>query len=121
MTGVQTCALPIYVLSMCEDLSRPTAPISEEGSDDEGEMGFVYLLKSGRFFKIGRSNACGRRERELAIQLPEKAALVHQIRTDDPAGIEKYWHQRFDSQRKNGEWFDLSASDTKAFRRRKFM
>jgi len=109
------------VLSMCEDLSRPTAPISEEGSDDEGEMGFVYLLKSGRFFKIGRSNACGRRKRELAIQLPEKAALVHQIRTDDPAGIEKYWHQRFDSQRKNGEWFDLSASDTKAFRRRKFM
>jgi hypothetical protein len=28
-------------------------------------LGFVYLIKSGRFYKIGRSNAVGRREREL--------------------------------------------------------
>jgi hypothetical protein len=37
------------------------------------EIGFVYLLKASKFYKIGRSNALGRRERELAIQLPEKA------------------------------------------------
>lgn len=48
----------------------------------------MYLLRSGRFYKIGRSNAVGRRERELAIQLPERAALVHSIKTDDPSGIE---------------------------------
>jgi len=48
----------------------------------------VYLIKSGRFYKIGRSNAAGRREREIALQLPEKADTVHVIRTDDPPGIE---------------------------------
>jgi Meiotically up-regulated gene 113 len=78
-------------------------------------LGYVYLMKSGKFYKLGRSNAAGRREYELGIQLPEKLKTVHVIRTDDPAGIEAYWHQRFEAKRKNGEWFDLNAMDIAAF------
>ncbi len=85
------------------------------------ELGFVYLLKSGRYFKIGKTNAQRRRERELAIQLPEKARTVHVIKTDDPTGIEVYWHTRFAAKRRHGEWFELDAADVSAFKRRKFM
>lgn len=109
------------VLEWC--LAYTSKPKPDEETDDKAdeEIGFVYLLRSGRYYKVGKSNAAGRRERELQIQLPERASTMHVIRTDDPAGIERYWHQRFDAKRKNGEWFDLDRKDIAAFRRRKFM
>ena len=110
------------VVALCDrHASSARAWEPSQGVDAPKDTGAVYLLKAGRHFKIGRSNSVGRRERELAIQLPEKARLVHSIRTDDPVGIEAYWHGRFAAKRGNGEWFALSAQDVAAFRRRKFM
>jgi hypothetical protein len=44
------------------------------------------------------------------------------IKTDDPVGIERYWHQRFADKRVRPDagWFDLSAADLAAFKRRTY-
>jgi len=79
-------------------------------------LGEVYLFKSGRYYKIGKTNDTVRRGSELRVQLAEVPNLIHSIRTDDPSGVEAYWHKRFETKRMNGEWFDLTAADIKAFK-----
>jgi hypothetical protein len=111
------------VTAICKEISDKEPARPETSTSPPDDYGFVYLLKSGRYYKIGRSNAAGRRERELDIQLPEKATNIHVIRTDDPKGIEAYWHNRFAAKRirPSAEWFNLDSADIAAFRRRKFM
>lgn len=85
------------------------------------EIGHVYLLKHDKAYKIGRSADASRRYKEIRTQMPYKTQEIHVIETDDPVGIEAYWHNRFKDKRLKGEWFELSSADVKAFKKRKFM
>lgn len=60
------------VAQLCDPVIARLARREPNAAEDaaveaEPDLWYVYLLKSGRFFKVGRSNAVGRRERELAI------------------------------------------------------
>jgi hypothetical protein len=104
-------------------LPPPEADDTTAGAE-QGELGAdgcVYMLKLGKHFKIGKTFSVPRRHQEIAIELPEKPDVVHVITTDDPSGIEAYWHGRFASKNTNGEWFALTRDDVRAFKRRRFM
>jgi hypothetical protein len=90
------------------------------GSDKGRVRGYVYLARHGKDYKIGRSNDTARRRRELSLIMPRELEHVHVIETDDPEGIERYWHQRFHERRTRGEWFALRADEIAAFRRRRY-
>ena len=93
---------------------------SEQGISDNGSSasGFVYLVRGhpGEY-KIGRTNLVDRRLSELGATASIEQELVWEIKTDDPAGIEAYWHRRFQEKRMKGEWFRLNPNDVKTFKR----
>lgn len=108
--------------AICARLAGTTQVSTDALPDaDLPVTGVVYLIRMAEYYKIGRTNDVDRRTRELRIQLPVKEELVHTIETDDPSGIEAYWHKRFATRNANGEWFRLLADDVAAFKRRTYM
>ena len=110
------------VIEICQGV--PVSPEKEDKFDtekDDLKFGYVYLMKSGQYYKIGKSDCVEKRNYEIGIKLPEELKIIHKIKTDDPSGIEVYWQNRFKNKNIRGEWFDLSSSDINAFKRRKFM
>jgi hypothetical protein len=118
----------LVVLVGSMSLNEETAVlVKDEGDDESSAAGYVYLVSAQDSYKIGSTRAPYRRVSEIANQSAKGAELLHLISTDDPEGIEQYWHKRFDSKRitginkQSGEWFALSTEDIKSFKRRKTM
>lgn len=114
------------IVSICssflESLNRNT---TTEDSQLHDHIGYVYLLKSNlgsaAAYKIGKTSDPERRVLELN-QPSNEQILIWKIKTDDPTGIERYWHDRFQLKRlyphrTKDEWFKLKPSDVKAFKR----
>jgi hypothetical protein len=105
---------------------EPSDVVSNENVGVNND-GYVYLVSAQDAYKIGSTRAPYRRVAEIANQSAKGAELLHTIATDDPEGIENYWHRRFDAKRidginkQSGEWFQISKEDIKAFKRRKTM
>ena len=80
--------------------------------------GFVYMVQGHEGeFKIGHTNLVDRRVTQLGVKAAVAPTLVHEIKTDDPRGLEVYWHRRFRAKSMRGEWFKLEPDDVRAFKR----
>jgi hypothetical protein len=100
-------------------VAKQASTLEARSPNDTTEVyGFVYLVKGhpGEY-KIGRTNLVDRRLSELGATASIEQELIHEIKTDDPSGLEVYWHRRFQEKRMRGEWFKLTAADIRAFKR----
>ena len=80
------------------------------------KAGFVYLIKGGKFYKIGLTTGkLPVRHKQIGAKLPFKSEIVHAIVTSDVEGLERHWHNHFAHKRGEGEWFNLSIEDVMEF------
>lgn len=107
------------VVVVCKSIVVGLSDDIESHTPSTESDGIVYLLKSGRRYKIGFTKDLDQRIGQLAYQTSEPINKVHSIRTDDPSGIEAYWKKRFAEKCVHNEWFTLTAKDVAAFKRRK--
>lgn len=72
--------------------------------------GFVYILKAGPYYKIGRTTQIDNRIKQLKIQLPYEVEVVTHFPCERHAVSERVLHEQFAEFRTNGEWFNLPDS-----------
>ena len=75
------------------------------------QEGWVYVLRAGEYYKIGRSKTPKQRYEELATLPPWPTEMVHTIETKDRCQLEAELHSKFADKRKRGEWFELDEED----------
>jgi len=108
------------VYAMCAPLAKAVPDEVTSPRHSASVPGRVYMIysRSLKLYKIGESDDLKRRYQEIQSAVPGKLEEIHVLETDDPAGIERYWHRRFKHNKKINEWFELSANDVEAFKSR---
>lgn len=78
-------------------------------------MQYVYLIKSGEFFKIGIANDPGLRLAQLQTGNPNELEISSCYGFEDAAPVERVLHQKFKKSRHFLEWFKLSSNEVEEF------
>lgn len=87
----------------------PRLEVFAEGLTDSWgpRAGYIYVLQSGPFFKIGRTKDVLRRFPQIRIGLPFETRLRLIFYVSDSYEEEQAMHAFYDSYRTHGEWFLL--------------
>ncbi len=103
---------------------RRSQYIARQRNGTRGVRGFVYLCRAGepqlRTYRLGHERGGYKRVRRLAQRMRVLPDTIHVIDTDDPQGIESYWHARFRPYRMGENVYHLDWNDVLAFRLRRF-
>ena len=97
-----------YIYQMAPDDEIEAIIRQHASQSSKMSQGFVYLAEcSTGHFKIGKSINPTKRIRHFDTQMPVDTWLRHSFPAMPYAEAEKQLHERFDSHRVDGEWFEL--------------
>lgn len=72
---------------------------------NDDHIGYVYVIKSGPNYKIGRTKNLLRRQRQFQTGNAENIEFLYYRQYNDCIAVEKKLHSIFSSYRVHGEWF----------------
>jgi len=90
---------------------RLEEPAEEKRKEPETKWGFIYVVKVGKHYKIGRAKNLENRVASYETANAGKVELVFSKEVKDYDKIEIELHQIFEENRVKGEWFKLSEKD----------
>ena len=74
-------------------------------------IGYIYLIKSELGCKIGKTKNIKKRYRAFSVKMPFNFEFEIYRKCNNYNKLELELHQKFDHQKINGEWFNLTAKD----------
>ncbi len=93
--------------------AREEKEVMKNKNNNRAVKGIIYILKSGEYYKIGKTKNLPSRLDTLAVgvRVPFDIQLVHSFKSNDYNSAEAGLHKTFESKRTDGEWFVLSQED----------
>lgn len=80
------------------------------------KAGYVYFLKTGSFYKIGKTKRPLRRFPQIRIEMPLPTYLWSIWWSPDMTALESMLHSFYAQYRTNGEWFALPEKEALAIK-----
>ena len=78
--------------------------VDKKATERKQQVGYIYLLKCGEFYKIGYSKCVEQRLRQLDIR-PYKIELLMKWQSDIAYSIEQALHDIYKAYRVDNEWY----------------
>jgi hypothetical protein len=94
-----------------EPIYNPDGSLYRYEIKGKRESRFVYFIKVGEYYKIGRAANIKKRIKQLQTGSPHEIILVDYYDTGDAVAEEKRWHEKYKDKRMKGEFFNLSDRD----------
>lgn len=73
--------------------------------------GFIYIIKSGEFYKIGKTININNRFKKYITENPNRIELVYYFYVKNYSIEEEKLHDIFKHKQHNREWFKLDPED----------
>lgn len=79
------------------------------------DAAFIYLIKCGKLYKIGKAVDVDKRLKELSTGSAYPLTVKHKVTSLAAGKLESWLHQKFKPWRVRGEWFELPIESTRWF------
>jgi hypothetical protein len=73
--------------------------------------GYIYLIESLNYYKIGKSKNFTSRTKHLNTIMPIETTLIHSFHSLDYTKAEKFLHNKYQHLHHKGEWFSLTDQE----------